>query len=112
MNDRPLLVKKVRVNGYHWKDIYDKWLKNGENDPFFKEDDKREKDVSSFNNKEVFNTILKLAETVDLEKLEKQIGQFNQSLQTVQTVLNEYLNHDTHAPKKRQRSHLFDMFMD
>ncbi|AUJ26795.1 YlbD family protein [Virgibacillus dokdonensis] len=99
INKHPQLIKEVRKSGKPWQDIYEKWVLLGENDPYwdrFKQADgdnnesKSKDNQSNENNKELFSQLLKMTESMDLEKVQRQMEQFSSSISTIQEIISQF----------------------
>ncbi|MEF2291650.1 spore coat protein YlbD [Virgibacillus dokdonensis] len=99
INKHPQLIKEVRKSGKPWQDIYEKWVLLGDDDPYwdkFKQADednienKSKDNQSNENNKELFSQLLKMTESMDLEKVQRQMEQFSSSISTIQEIISQF----------------------
>lgn len=98
INNHPQIIKEIRVSGRSWQEYYEKWALLGEDDPYwhqFKQESRTnnqsndEKSTESYN--ELFNQFISMMEKVDLNNVQKQVGELNTTVSTVQQLLNQYL---------------------
>ncbi|API93777.1 MULTISPECIES: YlbD family protein [Virgibacillus] len=99
INKHPKLIEDVRKSGRPWQDVYEKWALLGEDDPYwdkFKQTDtnknksKKEHNQTNENNKELFSQLLKMAESMDLDKIQRQVEQFSSSVTTIQEIISQF----------------------
>ncbi len=97
INQHPKLIKHIRKNGRPWQEMYEKWVLLGEDDPYWEsfksdsEDNKEEKKESKKDkNSELFSQLVKMTESMDLDKFQKQMDQFSSSLGTIQELIGQF----------------------
>lgn len=95
INKHPALIKDIRKHGRSWQDHYEKWVLLGENDPYWdqykvgnneQQAGTKEKEKSS----ELFSHLIKMAENIDVDKLQTQVHQLNNTITTVQEVITQF----------------------
>ncbi|MDC3416504.1 YlbD family protein [Aquibacillus salsiterrae] len=100
----PGLIKNVRSGNETWQGYYEKWMLLGEDDPSWerfknqsdsKDDVKGEtqggkKTNSKKEKKELMNSLMKMVETIDLNKVEGHINQLNGAITNIQTLINQF----------------------
>lgn len=113
INKRPKLIEEIRKNGRSWQEYYEKWVLLGEEDPMwneFEETDEKEKNVRVKNKQmELFNQLVKYTERIDLNKVEEQINQLNETIGTVQNLIRQFQS--TNQTNKKQ-SNPFQWYKD
>lgn len=102
----PGLIKKVRSGNESWQDYYEKWVLLGEDDPSWEkykqpegknynnheEDKKQSKNTKKEKKekKELMNSLMKMVENVDLNKVEGHINQLNGAITNIQSLLHQF----------------------
>ncbi|MBP1968218.1 gas vesicle protein [Virgibacillus natechei] len=113
INKHPLLREEVRKKGRSWQEYYEKWALLGEDDSYwepYKEDKSESKeDDSKESNKELLGKLMKLTENMDIEKVQNQAHQLNNSITMIQEMISQF--QDKKNPKPVQRD-LFNLFRD
>jgi len=104
VNKHPKLIANLRKNGRPWQEYYEKWILLGEDDDYwerFKEQstDKMRKEEaanedneeeSKKKNMELFSQLLKKAENMDMDKVQKQVHQLSSTISTVQEMISQF----------------------
>ncbi|HLR07826.1 MAG TPA: spore coat protein YlbD [Bacillota bacterium] len=94
LNKHPKLIEMVRYKGRSWQEYYEKWVLLGEDDPFwdsYKETtETKEGGKKTEKQSELFKRLLKLAENIDLEKIQRQAHQLSNTIHTVQQVIGQF----------------------
>lgn len=116
INNHPKLITEIRKNGRSWQEYYEKWLLLGEDDSFwdtYKESDvdSESKSESGGKKAELFSQIVKLTNQIDFDRVQNQVSQLNETLSTVQELINQYKKSKNPTPKERP-NHLFHLFRD
>jgi hypothetical protein len=92
INRHPKLRKEIRKTGRTWQELYEKWILLGEDDDFW-EDYKEEslnEESKEDNKAELFGQLLKYAEKMDIDKVQKQVHQLSGTIGTIQELLDQY----------------------
>lgn len=105
VNKHPKLIANLRKKGRPWQEYYEKWVLLGEDDDYwevFKErdgdnkhkargdkDDSNDADTKK-KNTELFSKFMKMAENVDMDKVQKQVHQLSNTISTVQEAINDF----------------------
>ncbi|WP_420830844.1 spore coat protein YlbD [Oceanobacillus jordanicus] len=105
INKHPALIKKIRKSGRSWQEYYEQWALLGEDDPLWDEykeaetewekEEQDEGEGSFEKNKELFSNLIKMTENMDLNKVQKQIDSFNNTISVVQELLGQFKQSDT-----------------
>ncbi|MFC4556993.1 YlbD family protein [Virgibacillus kekensis] len=94
MNRHPKLVEEVRKSGRSWQEYYEKWVLLGEDDSFWEKYKKQNGNGKSRSKgggqKELLNQLVKLSESIDLDKVQSQVGNLNSAITTVQELLGQF----------------------
>lgn len=116
INRHPELIVKVRKSGRSWQEYYDKWAILGEDDPFWNQyksqrEQSKEQDhqqfISNDQYRQLYNQFMKITEKVDLNKVQKQVGELNNTIQTVDDLLKQFLEKRKSPPEKQRPFHWF-----
>lgn len=115
LNKYPKLINEVRKTGGSWQEYYEKWALLGEDDPFWNEykevKEKEESQLSRLKQSEFFNQLIKFTEYIDVNKVQQQVSQLNNTIQIIQGMLGEYVK--TKEPKVVERQQRpFQLFRD
>lgn len=111
INEHPKLITEVRKNGDPWQYYYEKWVLLGETDPSWEKFKNKNKETKK-TTPELFDQLMKLAENIDLNKVQKHVQQFNKMLPTIQAVLNEFIDNNSTSQHAENRSQLFNWYRD
>ncbi|AVQ98935.1 hypothetical protein OBCHQ24_07930 [Oceanobacillus iheyensis] len=105
INKHPALIKKIRKSGRSWQEYYEQWALLGEDDPLWDEykeaetewekEEQDEGEGSFEKNKELFSNLIKMTENMDLNKVQKQIDSFNNTISVIQELLGQFKQSDT-----------------
>jgi hypothetical protein len=105
INKHPALIKKIRKSGRSWQEYYEQWALLGEEDPLWdeykeeetewKKEEQDENEGSFEKNKELFSNLIKMTENMDLNKVQKQIDSFNNTISVIQELLGQFKQSDT-----------------
>ncbi len=95
INKHPALLKDIRKHGRSWQDHYEKWVLLGEDDPYWDQykpetDEKQTQTQTKEKSSELFSHLIKLSENIDMEKLQGQVHQLNNTISTVQEVITQF----------------------
>ncbi|GAB3068101.1 spore coat protein YlbD [Virgibacillus ainsalahensis] len=94
INKHPALREEIRKSGRSWQEYYEKWVLLGEEDAFwdgYKEKDTKEQDDSlKGNNTELFGQLIKLTEKMDINKIQNQVSQLNNTITTIQEAIQQF----------------------
>ncbi|WP_047984579.1 YlbD family protein [Ornithinibacillus californiensis] len=111
INRHPKLRKEIRKTGRTWQELYEKWILLGEDDDFW-EDYKEEslnEESKDDNKAELFAQLLKYAEKMDIDKVQKQVHQLSGTIGTIQELLDQYQG-TKKGPRSNENS--FNWFRD
>lgn len=112
----PKLVEEVRKSGKGFQEYYEKWALLGEDDPFWDQFKKTGKTGKSENGAkqgkaELMERLIRMSENIDLDKLQKQVDNINNTITTVQGLLGQFQS--TKGPQQPFNNHnLFSTFKD
>lgn len=97
VNKHPALLKDIRKRGRSWQEHYEKWVLLGEEDSHWdeyrEEDVQEEKEVEEKikgKHSELFGQLIKLSENIDVNKLQSQVHQLNNTITTIQEVITQF----------------------
>lgn len=96
MNKHPVLLEEVRKNGRSWQQYYEKWALLGEDDPFwdqFRDKDNKTEDKGEQQKEkhaELFSQLMKLTKNMDLDKVQEQVHQLNNTISMIQGGINQF----------------------
>ncbi|MFA1818684.1 spore coat protein YlbD [Virgibacillus oceani] len=117
VNKHPKLIANLRKKGRPWQEYYEKWMLLGEDDDYwekFKEQntDKTEKGEdhnaddeteSKKKNMELFSQLLKKAEDMDMDKVQKQVHQLSNTISTVQEAISQFQQNKSSTVNQNQQ---------
>jgi len=86
VNKYPQLMVEIRKSGKSWQAYYDRWVIHGEDDAIWEEFTTSRSQPAEQNN-ELLPLLLKYAEHINVDKLQEQIGRFDETIQTIQKML-------------------------
>ena len=111
INVHPKLIVEIRRSGSPFQEYYEKWILHGENATIWDayRDDKKE---NKQNYSELFGHLMKYAENIDFKKVQKQVNQLNTTVETVQTMLNGFIESKSVSSNPKKETSLFNMFRD
>lgn len=111
INVHPKLIVEIRRSGNPFQEYYEKWVLHGENAAIWDayKDDKKE---SKQNYSELFSHLIKYAENIDFKKVQKQVNQLNTTVETVQTMLNGFIESKNVSSNPKKETPLFNLFRD
>ncbi|WP_042145045.1 YlbD family protein [Paucisalibacillus sp. EB02] len=114
INQHPKLRKEIRRTGRSWQEYYEKWMLLGEKDAFW--DDYKE-DEDSFhsedkekNKSDFLNQLMKYAENMDIDKVQKQVHQLSGTISTIQELIDQYQG--AKKGSRHEESNPFGWFRD
>lgn len=112
LNKHPKLIKEVRKMGGSWQEYYEKWALLGEDDPFWNDyKDKEVSQLSKLKESDFFNHLIKLTDYIDVNKVQQQVSQLNNTIQIIQGMLGEYVKtKEPNVVERQQRP--FHFFKD
>jgi AAA15 family ATPase/GTPase len=95
INQHPKLRKEIRKTGRSWQEYYEKWMLLGDDDTYwdsFKEDDESssQSENKEKNKSEFLNQVMKYAENMDIDKVQKQVTQLSGTISTIQELIDQY----------------------
>ncbi|GAB3799926.1 spore coat protein YlbD [Virgibacillus kimchii] len=99
VNRHPKLIEHLRKKGRPWQEYYEKWILLGEEDDYwnaFKGEDSEpdekntDEEESKKKNTELFSQLVKMAENMDMDKVQKQVHQLSNTISTVQDALSQF----------------------
>ncbi|TFJ94539.1 YlbD family protein [Lentibacillus salicampi] len=112
----PELVEEVRKNGRGFQEYYEKWALLGEDDPYwdsYKKEETSKKDNKTKQGKaELMERLVKMSENIDLDKLQKQVGNINNTITTVQGLLGQFQSTKGPSQQPFRNNNLFNGFKD
>lgn len=89
INNKPVLIKRVREEGRSWQEYYEKWALLGEDDPMW-EKYKQEINEKEHRKQELLSGLVTLINYVDLNTIDKYINQFSNVILFLGEFLNNY----------------------
>ncbi|WP_404459151.1 YlbD family protein [Oceanobacillus kapialis] len=109
INKHPALIRNIRKNGRSWQEYYEQWALLGEEDSIWLEykekeegsdtkeerSEKQDGNGTSERNKELFANLIKMTENMDLNKVQKQINSFNNTISIIQELIGQFQQTDT-----------------
>lgn len=94
VNEHPGLLKEIRKSGRSWQEHYEKWILLGAEDSHWDQYKPIEKPEAKGKTKEksseILGQLMKLSENIDINKLQGQVEQFNNSISTIQEVIAQF----------------------
>jgi hypothetical protein len=100
VNKHPKLISNLRKKGRPWQEYYEKWILLGEDDDYweaFKEEDKGDEEKKKTadentkkKNTELLSQLVKVAENMDMDKVQKQVHQLSNTISTVQEAISQF----------------------
>lgn len=108
INSHPKLIVEIRRSGDSWQEYYEKWSLLGESDPTW-EEFKTESLQAKKKHSDIYEQIIKLTDNIDLNKVQKQVHQFSNTINTIQAMLGEFIDRKPQAQKQAQP---FNWFRD
>ncbi|GAB4072329.1 YlbD family protein [Barrientosiimonas marina] len=123
LQKNPKLVKEVRKNGQSLQTYYEKWALLGEDDPFWDQFKERTDGKQSARTKqgkaEWMDKLIQMSEKVDMDKVQSQVQNLNETISTVQGLLSQFQpseNESQQQPTNNQdpssNQNLFSIFKD
>lgn len=116
LEKHPGLVEEVRKKGKGFQMYYEKWALLGEEDHFwdqFKEKDTTKPDSKSKQGKaELMERLVQISEHIDLDKLQKQADNINNTITTVQGLLGQFQSSKTPPQRPFSNQNMFNGFKD
>lgn len=109
VNKHPALLKDIRKSGRSWQEHYEKWVLLGEDDSHWdeyreeKEGTQDEQEKTKGKHSELFGQLIKLSENIDIDKLQNQVHQLNNTITTVQELITQF-QQTKKAPQSNKRS--------
>jgi len=110
VNRHPKLLKHLRKKGRPWQEYYEKWILLGEEDDYwnaFKGEDAEsgkkntsDEEDTKKKNTELFSQLIKMAENMDMDKVQKQVHQLSDTLSTVQEAISQFQKSKGSAPNQ------------
>lgn len=107
INKHPALIKDIRKSGRSWQEHYEKWVLLGEDDPYWdryktasepKQDEVKGKEKHA----ELFSHLIKLSENIDVDKLQGQVHQLNNTISTIQDVITQFQQSKKTSPSAKK----------
>ncbi|MFC3040220.1 YlbD family protein [Virgibacillus xinjiangensis] len=113
INKYPSLRAEIRRSGRSWQEYYEKWALLGEDDefwaPYKKEKEAKDTDGPNEKSPELFRQLMKVAEHMDINKIQSQVSQLNHSIAAVQEIIQQFQKSKHTPPRPRDP---FDWFGD
>lgn len=111
INNNSKLRADIRQSGRPWQDYYERWVLNGNDDPMWKKysQDKRVEETDSKKQSELFNQLIKFTQNIDMDKAQQQMKQLDKTINSVQGMLNQFLEYQH---KKKAPTNLLNLFRD
>ncbi|UJL47830.1 YlbD family protein [Virgibacillus sp. NKC19-16] len=112
MNKHPVLLEEVRKNGRSWQEYYEKWVLLGEDDPFwgqYRNKDDKTDEKGEQKHAEIFRQLMKLTKNMDLDKVQEQVHQLNNTISMIQGGINQFQENKKSSDKPKE---LFNLFRD
>jgi hypothetical protein len=113
INHHPKLRKEIRKRGRSWQEYYEKWLLLGEEDVYWDDYKETSSDEGGKegNKVEFFNHLMKYAETVDIDKVQKQVHSLSGTISTIQELIDQYQGAKK-GPRQSGENNPFGWFRD
>ncbi|ALX47364.1 hypothetical protein AOX59_01365 [Lentibacillus amyloliquefaciens] len=116
LQKHPGLVKEVRKSGKGFQTYYEKWALLGENDPLwerYKETGSGATDSKSKEGKkEMVERLVQMSENIDLDKLQNQVDNVNNTISTLQGLLGQFQSSQNPSKQPFGNQNLFNAFKD
>lgn len=96
VNKHPALIKDIRKSGRSWQEHYEKWILLGGEDSHwdkYKEkipEKKGKESKPKEKHSEIIGQLMKLSENIDINKLQGQVHQLNNTITTIQEVIAQF----------------------
>jgi superfamily II DNA helicase RecQ len=114
INQHPKLRKEIRRTGRSWQEYYEKWMLLGEEDAYwndYKEDEEsRNSEDNEKNKSEFLNQLMKYAENMDIDKVQKQVHQLSSTIATIQELIDQHQG--AKKGSRHEESNPFGWFRD
>lgn len=107
INKYPQIMIQIRKSGKSWQECYDHWVINGEDDPMWKEYTTSHSKPAG-QNSELLPLLIKYAENIDMNKLQKQIGRFDETVQTIQKLLTNSVQDGEQTQERKSFNWFYD----
>ncbi|MDC3412807.1 YlbD family protein [Aquibacillus sp. 3ASR75-11] len=111
VKSHPELIRKVKQSGESWQPYYEKWVLLGEDDPYWENykkvgekkgiKKKSQKSAKKNKQKELVENLMKIAEKIDVEKVQGHIEQLNGAVSNIQQLVGQYQDY------KKQKSGVY-----
>lgn len=113
VNEHPLLVKEMREGSSSWQEYYEKWTLLGEDDPSWnKYTNEITKKETKVNESEILGQLMKLTEKVDINRVQKEVKKFNNTINVVQDILSDFMETKKVKEKPERKPEAFNWFRD
>lgn len=109
-NNKKLLIE-IRRSGNSWQSYYEKWIILGEDDSYWEQYTDKNNE-SNHTETEFVEKIAKLAEHIDLNKIENRINQFSNTINMIQELISEFVTHKKLTPEDDNTAQSFHIFRD
>ncbi|MEW9676584.1 spore coat protein YlbD [Lentibacillus sp. L22] len=116
LSRHPGLVKDIRKSGKSWQEPYEKWVLLGEDDPYWSQykemdeesDSKSTEEQGKSKQSELFGQLMKMAEKVDMDKVQQQVTQLSSTIATVQELIGQFQENKKSTPEPKNQSSPFN----
>ncbi|SFB18606.1 Putative coat protein [Lentibacillus halodurans] len=116
LQKHPRLVEEARKSGRGFQEYYEKWALLGEHDQFweqYKEKRTGEADSKPKQGKaELMERLVQMSENIDLDKLQKQVDNVNNTITTIQGLLGQFQSSQNPSHQPFRNQNLFNGFKD
>ncbi|MFD1360227.1 YlbD family protein [Lentibacillus salinarum] len=116
LQQHPKLVEEVRKSGKGFQTYYEKWALLGADDPFwdqYKEKDTgKQKHKTSQSKAEWVDRLVEMSENIDLDKMQKQVHNLNNTISTVQGLLSQFQSSGNASQQPFGNKNLLNGFKD
>lgn len=112
----PSLVKEVKRTGGKWQPYYEKWVLQGEEDPYWdqykdtteegkgKQNSKESPEKNDNNQKEMMGQFMGLLERVDLNNVQSHIHQLGGAIENIQSLVGQFKEMKKQLPSQNSNS--------
>src|SRR5690625_4005087 len=109
INAHPELVLKLRKSGSSLQEYYNKWVEHGDDDSVWGLDSGKSQEKDT-NFGDLFNQVIKYTESMDINKVQGHVKQFNKVLNVAQMMLGEFISEKNANTDPKKQTDLFNLF--
>lgn len=96
INKHPDLLRELRTSGHSWQYFYNRWELNGVDDPLWKSYSEKNEQKTESNETKILEHLLNLTQKMDFDKVQKQIHQWDKTIDSVQKLIQQFSHKQAH----------------